>query len=259
MADGVFASVDAGLHGPLVRYHLAVLDREEGRFEDAEQHWRTILDETPDYHPAHLGLAELYLRQERWQEMETTLNALQPHAPLDAAVLQARMHLARKEFAPARQLLDDVLRQAPQLLTAQVILSHVLLQSGDESAAEPLLRRIVEMDPTQAESWRNLAVLYRRRNSLREAIAAAKAGSFHCPNDVSLLLLHGVLLHEGGDALNAETCLLRVLERDSNDVPAQLRRTTARQHLIALYRNLGRQREADAHSRALAVEAPALI
>jgi hypothetical protein len=78
------------------------------------------------------------------------------------------------------------------------------------------------------------------------------------PDDVSLLLLHGVLLHEGGDALSAETCLLRVLERDGNDAAARQRRTTAQQHLIALYRNLGRQREADAHSRALAVEAPAL-
>ncbi|HZV05523.1 MAG TPA: glycosyltransferase [Gemmataceae bacterium] len=257
-ADGVFASVDAGLQGPLVRYHLAVLDRDEGRFEDAENHWRTILGETPDYYPARLGLAELYLRQERWPEMETALDALQSHAPLDAAVLRARMHLARKEFAAARQLLEDVLRQTPQLLTAQVILSHALLQSGDESAAEPLLRRIVEMDPAQAESWRNLAVLHRRRNRLREAIAAAKAGCFHCPRDVSLLLLHGVLLHEGGDALNAETCLLRVLEIDGNDAAARQRRATARRHLIALYSEMGRVREAEAHRRALTAESMTL-
>jgi tetratricopeptide (TPR) repeat protein len=203
-------------------------------------------------------LAELYLLQERWSELKTTLTALGPHAPHDAAVLRARMSLARKEFAAARQLLEHTLRQAPQLVTAQVILSHVLLQSGDESAAEPLLRRIVELDPGQAESWRNLAVFYHRRGRLREAIAAAKAGCLHCPNDANLLLLHGVLLHDGGDAINAETCLLRVLETDSGDVPSRQRRVTARQHLIALYRGLARQREADAHSRALAAEAPAL-
>ncbi len=250
--DGVFTSVDAGLHGPLVRHHLAVLDREEGHLADAEQHWRTLLADTPDFHPSRLGLAELYLRQERWPELEAILAELVPHAPVDAAVLQARMNLARKDFAAARQLLEVVLRQAPQLLPANVILSHVLLQSGDEIAAEPQLRRIVEIDPGQAESWRNLAVLYRRTGRLREAIAAAKAGCLHCPHDADLLLLQGALLREGGDLVNAETCLLRVLEMTA----AGQVRITARQHLIALYRDLGRHREAEAHSRALAAELP---
>jgi tetratricopeptide (TPR) repeat protein len=254
--DGVFTSIDAGLHGPLVRHHLAVLDREEGHLADAEKHWRSILDDTPDFHPARLGLAELYLRQERWPETETLLAELQLHAPLDTAVLQARMNLARQDFATARQLLEDVIQKAPQFLTAHVILSHVLLQSGDERAAEPQLRRIVEMDPGQAESWRNLAVLYRRSQRLREAIAAAKAGCLYCPHDADLLLLQGTLLHEGGDALNAETCLLRVLELATGNGTAHRLQTTARQHLIALYRGLGRHREAEAHSRALVAESP---
>ncbi|MGH7224869.1 MAG: glycosyltransferase, partial [Gemmataceae bacterium] len=200
--DGVFTSVDAGLRGPLVRHHLAVLDREEGRLADAEQHWQTLLAELPSYHPARVALAELYLRQSRWSELEPLLAELVPYAPLDAALLRARMHLARKEFAVSRQLLEDAIRQAPHVLTAYVVLSHVLLQSGEESAAEPLLRRIVESDPAQAESWRNLAVLYRRQHRLREAIAAAQAGRLHCPHDADVLLLHGVLLHEGGDVLN---------------------------------------------------------
>jgi tetratricopeptide (TPR) repeat protein len=254
--DAAFTSIDAGLHGPLVRHHLAVLDREEGHLGDAEKHWRSTLDDTPDFHPARLGLAELYLRQERWPEMETLLAELEPHAPLDSAVLRSRMNLARKDFAVARQLLEDAIQNAPQFLPAHTILSHVLLQSGDERAAEPQLRRIVEMDPRQAESWRNLAVLYRRTARLREAIAAAKAGCLHCPHDADLLLLQGALLREGGDALNAETCLLRVMEMATGNGPAQRLRTTARQQLIALYRDLGRQREADAHSRALAAESP---
>jgi tetratricopeptide (TPR) repeat protein len=257
--DGVFTSIDAGLQGPLVRHHLAMLDHEEGHLADAEKHWRTILDNTPDFHPARLGLAELYLRQERWPEMETLLAELQPHAPLDTTILQARMNLARQDFAAARQLLEEAVQKAPQFLPAQVILSHVLLQSGDERAAEPQLRRIVERDAGQAESWRNLAVLYRRSQRLREAIAAAKAGCLHCPHDVDLLLLQGALLREGGDALNAESCLLHVLEMASGNGPAQRLRTTARQHLIALYRGLGRHREAEAHRRALAAEAPELF
>ncbi len=257
-ADGSFTSVDAGLRGPLVRHHLAVLDREEGHLADAEKHWRTILDESPEYQPARIGLADLYLRQERWPDLETLLTELETPAPLDSAVLRARMHLARRDFAAARQALEDTLQRAPHLLPAHVILSHVLLQSGDEHSAEPHLRRIVAMDPGQAESWKNLAVLYRRTQRLHEALAAAKAGCSHCPNDVPLLLNYGILLREVGDAINAETCLLRVLERAAGDGPSRQFRTTARQHLVGLYRDLGRHREADSQLRALAADAPDL-
>ncbi len=257
--DGVFTSVDAGLRGPLVRHHLAMLSSEQGQHADAEFHWKAALADTPAFPPAHLGLAELYLRQARWPELDSLLAELEqePLAALETAVLRARAHLARHEFSAARALLDEVIRQTPQALTPYVILSHVLLQAGDENAAEPLLRKIVELDPGQAESWRNLAVLLRRRQRLPEAIAAARAGCLHCPRDADLLLLHGVLLHEGGDCINAETWLLRVLEMDGGGPPRRCR-ASARHHLIGLCRDLGRDREAAAHLRALASEDPEL-
>ena len=205
-----------------------LLDREEGRDADAETHWQSLLAESPSYQPARVGLAELYLRQARWPELETSLAELEHHAPLDAAILRARMHLARKEFATARQLLENAIQQAPHVLTAYVLLSHVLLQSGDESTAEPLLRRIVEMD---VSTGRILAqpgrALSPAESVCREAIAVAQAGRLHCPHDADLLLLHGILLREGGDALNAETCLLRLLETDTGDGPARQHRNTA--------------------------------
>jgi len=254
--DGVFTSIDAGLRGPLVPHHLAVLDREEGRLADAEKYWQMLLAASPAFHPARVGLAELYLQQARWPELETLLTELERHAALDADLLRARMHLARKEFASARQLLENILQQAPHLVTAYVLLSHVLLQSGDEITAEPLLRRIVEIDSSHAESWRNLAVLFRRQNRLPEAIAAAQAGRLHCPQDGDLLLLYGILLREGGDAINAESCLLRILDMDTGDGPARQRRLTARQQLAGLYQQLGRLQEAAAHWRAILAEQP---
>lgn len=252
-ADGVFTSADAGLRGPLVRHHLAALAREEGRLDEAEHHWQAALAESPSCPPARIGLAELYLHQARWPELEPLLAELerQPHTALQAAVLRARVYLARRDFAAARRLLEDVIRQTPQALTAQIVLSHVLLQSGDEAAAEPLLRHIVGRDQGQAESWRNLAVLFHRRGRLREAIAAAQSGRLHCPRDGELMLLHAVLLRESGDGINAEACLLELLEMDGGDAAARPRCATARHNLALVYRDMGRVREAAAHWRAL--------
>jgi len=95
--------------------------------------------------------------------------------------------------------------------------------------------------------------LLRRRGRLREAIAAAQSGRLHCPNDPELLLLHAVLLREGGDWINAETCLVRLLESENGD---RQRRTTARHNLALVCRGMGRRSEAVAHWQTLLAEEP---
>ena len=94
--DGVFRSVDTGVCAPLARQHLAWLDYDEGRFADAENHWRTLLAELPSCTPALLGMAELYLQQRRWAELENLLKELESDAPQQAAALRSRMNLARQ-------------------------------------------------------------------------------------------------------------------------------------------------------------------
>jgi tetratricopeptide (TPR) repeat protein len=100
-ADGVFRSVDTGVRGPLARQHLAWMDYDEGRFADAENHWRTMLAELPSCTPARLGLAELYLLQKRWAELINLLSELEPHALQQAASFRARMNQGRQEFVAA--------------------------------------------------------------------------------------------------------------------------------------------------------------
>jgi glycosyltransferase involved in cell wall biosynthesis/tetratricopeptide (TPR) repeat protein len=256
-----FASVDAGLRGHLVHYHLAVLAREEGRHAEAEEHWRSALAQVPALAPARLGLAELYLLQRRWAELEQVLAELQADEQVagSVAVLRARAALMRKQFAAARQPLEDVLSRAPDALLPRVVLSHVFLQSGDEAAAEPLLRQIVAADPSQAETWRNLAVLLRRRGQLSEALAAVQSGRSHCPDDPELLLCHGALLRESGAPAEAEACLLRVLETTPSNGADGMRAWQARHNLALLYRGQGRLREAMTHWRALLSDNPDLV
>jgi tetratricopeptide (TPR) repeat protein len=95
--EGVFRSVDTGVCGPLARQHLAWLDYDEGRLAEAENQWRTILAEMPSCTPARLGLAELYLLQRRWAELENLLQELESFSPHHAAGFRARMQLARQE------------------------------------------------------------------------------------------------------------------------------------------------------------------
>jgi tetratricopeptide (TPR) repeat protein len=161
-----FASVDAGLRSHKVRQNLAALFQEEGRYAEAEVQWRALLADQPDFLPAWLGLAELYLGQERWPEFEEVLGRLEPQWPGEAAVLRARRHLAGQDFAAARQLLAAAIATAPRAVWPRVILSHALLQEGrDGAAAEQALRDILALDPRHAEAQRNLAVLRQQQAS----------------------------------------------------------------------------------------------
>ena len=80
-----FASVDAGLRGFKARQNLAVLYQEQGRLAEAEAQWRAVARERPDFPPAWLGLAELYLGQQRWPELEEAVAHLDG---VEAAVLR---------------------------------------------------------------------------------------------------------------------------------------------------------------------------
>jgi Tfp pilus assembly protein PilF len=158
----------------------------------------------------------------------------------------------------------------------KVILSHVLLQKDaasrererpeNQAAAERVLREIVDLDPSQAESWRNLAVLLRHQGKLAQATGVCRSARTHCPHDVDLLLFHGVVLRENGDFEDAETCLLAVisghwpvphpLPRPSPTRGEGEKRVEARHQLALLYGQTGRIQEAEAQWREVLAECP---
>jgi tetratricopeptide (TPR) repeat protein len=259
LGDGVFRSVAEGVRGRLARHHLAGLCRTQGRHAEAEGHWRAALADDPGFLPAWVGLAELFLARGRWDDLEQAAARLaqEPDGACDAAVFRAHGRLARQDFAAARQLLEATAARFPQALPPRVVLTHVLLQEGrDPAAAERALRGVLDRDPGQAESWRNLAVLLRHQGRRAEAAAVCQSARPSCPDDPGLLLLHGLLLREYGDLTRAETCLRQLLERDAaaGGDPARMR--AARHQLALTYRDQGRPAEAAAQWRALLAEEP---
>jgi tetratricopeptide (TPR) repeat protein len=159
---GHFASVDPGLRTYRARHQLALICRRLGQDADAEPLWRTALAERPGFAPARLALAELYLDQARWPDLEEQarhFDAL-PGGELEAALLRARGHLARREFDRARAAAEQAVRRWPEALPARVLLSHVLLQAGtDLDAAERAVRAVLELAPDHPNARHNLAVL----------------------------------------------------------------------------------------------------
>jgi tetratricopeptide (TPR) repeat protein len=162
-AGEYFASMLTGLRGHLTRHNLAGLYRETGREAEAEGQWQAALKERPDFEPAWRGLAELLLAQRRWADVEALTKGLEaagPRGELGALAIRARVHLARKEFAAGRRLLEDACPRFAKALEPRQLLSYVLLQEGrDWEAAEAALRAILALDPANSEARQNLTLL----------------------------------------------------------------------------------------------------
>jgi tetratricopeptide (TPR) repeat protein len=160
-----FASEEVGLRGFRTRQLVAEIYRAQQRHLEAEVQWRAALAERADFEPSWMGLAELYLRDERWPELEYFLQNLE-HRGLNASRLgwlRARGQVQRGDVAAARRTLTSVVSHDPGALGPRVLLSQVLLQEGrDWAAAEQALRDVLDIDPNHAETRHNLQVLLRR-------------------------------------------------------------------------------------------------
>ncbi len=159
-SDRIVISGDPGLRGYITRHNLAVLYRDQNRQPEAEAHWRAVVAERPDFHPAWLGLGELYVAQGRRAELDEVLAHLQsrPETWLEAAVLKAQKHLSAREFAAARSLLETTIARAPRALGPRIVLCRVLTQEGrDPIAAGKACRDVLALDPNNNEAHANLA------------------------------------------------------------------------------------------------------
>ena len=166
-----FASINPALRA-IARHNLAVLCREQGRDGEAESHWHSAVAEGSDAMLCWIGLGELYLSQQRWDDLDNAVAWLETddRGAVDAAVLRSRALVARGEFTAARQLLEGAILREPGALLPRLILSRALLQEDrDLPAAEQALSAVLSLCPEHAEARHNLAVL---RDRFRTGVAS---------------------------------------------------------------------------------------
>ena len=161
-----YVGVDAGLRGHLTRHQLALALRAQGRLTEAEAQWRAAVDACPQYGPAWLGLAELYLQQKRDAEVEALVERLRQDSQAGqvVAALRARLCLAHGNYTMARRLLEEALQQAAQSLWLRLLLGEVLLLTGqDLEEAERHLSAVVAVDPRHKRARERLQQVRQRR------------------------------------------------------------------------------------------------
>src|SRR6516162_4431703 len=98
---------------------------------------RALLAEQPDFAPAWVELGRLHLAQGRWDDLEQTLAKIpgESASAEEASPVRAQACLARREFAAARRLLEELIARNPHAVEPRLFLTSPLLQEGRELAA----------------------------------------------------------------------------------------------------------------------------
>lgn len=154
---------DMGLRGPKGRCALAEVYRDGGKPEQAEEQYRLALAEQPDLTVAWMCLLDSLLQRGADTEAVIEQAASVRDGALTAKLLEARVHLFRKNYLRARELAEQAVAQAPGALWPREILSHVLVLEGrDWRAAERAVRDVLAMQPSNPTALHNLAFVQRQ-------------------------------------------------------------------------------------------------
>jgi glycosyltransferase involved in cell wall biosynthesis/Tfp pilus assembly protein PilF len=161
-------ALEPGVHGYLARHNLALICLHQKRFAEADAYWSAAAAERPDFAPAWLGLGDLWALQGRIEEFERTARRLEtdPQRATEVALVRGRGHMARRDFAAARQVLTEAIARAPQAPAPRLLLAHAYFQEGrDLAAAEETLRGLLALAPHHVEARLLLERVQRARAS----------------------------------------------------------------------------------------------
>ncbi len=153
---------------PAARNNLGLLYMRQGRFDEAEVQFRTLLDVSPDIVQARLNWALLLLRRGAWREAEAAYEEALRYGDTGGDAQKKLGYIAlhhRSDSQRAVGFLSAGLALHPDAPTWTAL--GVALRSGGENGrAEAAYRAALALDGQSADTWFNLANLYRDTDRL---------------------------------------------------------------------------------------------
>ena len=197
----------------------------EGRMEDAERRFSTVLGSDPAHVSARLNLASVYLSKNQYSEaashamLVVESNPENPHAMRRAS--EAMIGLS--EWSKAIDLLEKSLSLDPEHVPSMTSLSSCLLRTGRGEQAEEILNRAIKIDPTQSGPWRCRGSMYLEFDRVVEATSDLEKAWECDPRRSDVLMMLAELEEQSGDFRAASKRWRQVLDLNPTDQHARSR------------------------------------
>jgi protein O-GlcNAc transferase len=216
----------------------------EGKFDEAEQLYRAILECYPHHFGSLHNLGILCFQRGRYDDTVTLAREVVrlkpelavPHNTLGVAL----RHLGRLNEAEAA--CREALRRQPDYAEAYNTLADVLIALHRWREAEACCREALRLAPSYAEAHNNLGTVLAALGCLEEAEACCRESLRIKPNNAAALNNLGTALLALGRPQEAEACWRAVVRLQPGEAQAH-------NNLATALLSLGRAREAEACCR----------
>jgi tetratricopeptide (TPR) repeat protein len=168
--DGFFASIDLGILTFARLELLAEAYLNLGQIERAKEALAESIKANPRYGKAIVRLFEVCSGTADIKGARAALDHLLQAGGVTEDWVMLNFRLAEILDIPQEEALDRLVRTHPQAIAPKLILARSMLRSGQELAAQPLLREL--MARGNAESAFNLGILAVKFNDLQGALVA---------------------------------------------------------------------------------------
>jgi superkiller protein 3 len=167
---------------------------------------------------------------------------------IDAPVEEARALFEAGEFERSREVALRALSEQPEDTSLLRLAGRAGAELGHDDATQ-YLRKAVELEPDNADAWRELGDALLSENQLAEATAAFRQTVELRPNDVASLVQLAHAAYAAGDPEEAIAHVRQAVDRDPNSY-------AARRALLEIYRAAQRPDDALAAAEELVESDP---
>lgn len=183
-------------------------------FNSAEAAYLACLKSTPDLVKAHQGLSLLYMQQANYPKAQTHLvHSIElGQADAQSYAQLAYIHVQHSQPWSAVAAYRQALMLEPETAQYQQGLLFALIESGDLSQANALLKELLNKTPDNAELWLQRAQIALQLEHNKQALSAIEVALKLNPKDTSNQLLAAQLHLSEGSSKRAVSLLKQGLK-----------------------------------------------
>jgi len=166
-----FSSIDRGIVGFKARHNLALVFEDADNWLEAEEQWRLIVSEVPNYRDGWRGLADNLLKQQKFAAVQEIANRLASDRRLaaEAKRIEGQLYQVGGDWSAARRALDEAVRAEPDDLVLVRTRCQFLFERGTLDDAEQALKELAERDHADCSARHNLGTICLRKGRADEA------------------------------------------------------------------------------------------
>ena len=204
--------------------NLANYYHKNGKYREALDLYKQLLDEDPDNAEVRIGMSNAYFKMGKYDQAIRGLNEVLEEDPDNLKALQSlgNIHVERGSGAEALRVAERALTIDSGDGESQFLKGIALQTLGRYSEAAEVYRRALESAPDMPEIYANLAMLYVTEGRPEEALDLVDTALDLAPGQADMVYIRGLALDAGGRPDEAMSEYRKAMASDPPYVPAYL-------------------------------------